>query len=232
MIASFHLVHYRGRRFAPSTQAERQVQGLRFWRALSVGPDFGALPPDFNRWTLMKPDFTRWGFFGIWDSATALEQWLASSSLVRTWRESAQEVWHVHLRPGRTHGKWRGSDPFKGFEPGEIPEAPAVVLTRAELRIRRVPTFWLSMTQVAVADVQETPGFLAGLAMVERPLVEAMTFTMWKSRNDAMSFAYRRPPHYGLTERNRSEGIVASFLYAHFYPYRSEGTWHGRDPLS
>ncbi len=123
-------------------------------------------------------------------------------------------------------------DPFGGVEPADLPDAPAAVLTRAELCPQKVLTFWLSLTRVAGADIRETPGLLAGVGMVDRPYFEALTFTVWESRDDAMSFAYKRPAHAGITERNRLEKIVASFFSAHFYPYRSEGTWYGRDPLS
>lgn len=231
MIASFHLVHYRDRRFVQSRRAARNVAGLRFWRPLGIGPDWGALPADFNRWTLARPDFKRWSFFGVWEDEAALEGFLAESALARKWREAAKEVWHVRLKPVRTQGTWRGLKPLEGLEPEELPQAPVAVLTRVEIRARKVPTFWLSMTRVAAADIRKAPGLLAGLAMVERPYFEAMTFTLWQSRDDAMNFAYKRPAHVGLTERSRSEK-VASFFSAHFYPYRSEGTWYGRDPLS
>ena len=81
-------------------------------------------------------------------------------------------------------------------------------------------------------DVLEVPGFLAGIALVERPFMEVMSFTLWTSKDNVMDFARRRPAHSGLIERDRTEHIFRAFHYAHFHPYRSEGTWYGQDPLS
>jgi heme-degrading monooxygenase HmoA len=83
-----------------------------------------------------------------------------------------------------------------------------------------------------VADVRKAPGFIAGIAMTERPFIEVATFTVWQSRDDATNFAYRRRPHQEIVAQNERQRIMKAFSKAYFYPKRSAGTWRGQDPLS
>lgn len=231
MISSFHLVHFRRKHVFQSKRTDN-VAGLRFWKPLSIGPDFKALPDDFGRWALAKPNFKRWGFFAIWEDEAALDAFLSESPISQQWNENEVEVWQVRLKPAHTSGTWHGANPLGEIGTHEPSEGPVAMLTRGELHLRKVPTFWLSTTMVAVNDVLEVPGFLAGVALVERPFMEVMTFTLWNSTDDVMEFARNRPAHSGLIERDRTENIFRAFFYAHFKTYRSEGTWHGQDPLT
>ena len=142
------------------------------------------------------------------------------------------EVWQARLKPSHSSGTWHGADPIGKIEAEELPAGPVAMLTRGELRLNKVPTFWLSTTRVAVDDVLEVPWLLAGIALVERPFIEVMTFTLWTSKDNVRDFARKRPAHSGLIERDRTERIFRTFYYAHFHPYKSEGTWYGQDPLS
>ena len=230
MIASFHLVHY------PRTKLRQSVfpraDGLCFWRPFSTGPDFTALKPNFTRVTLAKPEFRRWGFFAIWQEEAALNRFLEASPIAREWQERGAETWHVWLQPIHVGGSWQGMKLLEGLQTVEVPNAPVVVLTRADVRLSKVPVFWLWATYRAVTDVREAPGFVAGVAMTERPFVEVATFTVWRSYDDATNFAYRRQAHQGIIARNDQERIFKAFSAGYFHPYRSAGTWRGQDPAS
>jgi hypothetical protein len=176
MIASFHLVHYRNRHFIQSKRLNG-VAGLRYWKPLSIGPDFKALPADFGRWALAKPNFKRWGFFAIWEDEGALDAFQVGS-IPRQWSDLGVEVWQVRLKPRHSSGTWRGSNPIGVIEAQEPSNGPVAMLTRGELRLTKVPAFWLTTTRVAVTDILKVPGFLAGVALVETPFVEVMTFTL------------------------------------------------------
>jgi hypothetical protein len=65
MIASFHIVHFKRRSYFQNKKTPDGIAGLRFWKPLSIGPDFNALPKDFSRWDVAKPNFRRWGFMGV-----------------------------------------------------------------------------------------------------------------------------------------------------------------------
>jgi len=65
-----------------------------------------------------------------------------------------------------------------------------------------------------------------------RPPVQPMTFSIWRSLDDAQAFAYRGEPHAEAVRRVPSGHPRVRFSAASFYPYRSEGTWKGADPLA
>jgi hypothetical protein len=230
MIASFHLVHYRRPRFHESRL--QQIPGLTFWRPFSTGPDFTALKPGFNRLALAAPEFKRWAFFGIWQDENALKLFLENSSIAREWEERAAETWHVGLMPIRSSGTWRGENPLEGLDLSEVPKCPVAVLTRADIRLSKLHVFWLWGTHPAVSDVRQASGLVAGLAMTERPLVEAATFTVWRSLDDVINFAYKRTAHQGLIARNQREQVFKAFFATYFFPFQSAGTWRGKDPAS
>ena len=230
MIASFHLVHYRRPKLRQSVLP--RADGLCFWRPFSTGPDFTALKANFTRATLAKPEFRRWGFFAIWQEEAALNRFLEASPVAREWQERATETWHGWLQPIHAGGSWRGMKLLEGLQPVEVPKAPVVVLTRADVRLLKVPVFWLWATYPAMTDVRQAPRFVAGVAMTERPFVEVATFTVWRSHDDATNFAYRRRAHQGIIARNDQERIMKAFSAAYFHLYRSAGTWRGQDPAS
>ena len=234
MIASFHLVHYRRPIFRQ--RVFPLVKGLLFWRPFSTGPDFRGLKPGFTRTALARPEFRRWGFFGIWQEEAAVDHFLEASQVAREWKERGAEAWHVWLQPTSvvTHvgESWPGVKMLEeGLSVG-APKAPAVVLTRADVRLPKLPAFWFGSTYPAVSDVRKAAGFIAGLAMTERPFVEVATFTVWRSRDDAADFAYRRRPHQEIVVRNSRERIMKAFSAAYFYPNRSRGTWQRQDPVA
>ena len=230
MIASFHLVHYSRPKLHQSQFTG--ADGLCFWRPFSTGPDFTALKPNFTRLTLAKPEFRRWGFFGIWQEEAALNHFLEASPVAREWQQRGAETWHVWLQPIRAGGSWPGMKLLEGLDPVDATNAPVAVLTRVDIRLSKVPVFWLWATYPAVTDVRKAPGFVAGVAMTELPFVEAATFTIWRSYGDATNFAYSRRAHQEIVERNDQDRIVKAFSVAYFHPYRSVGTWRGQDPVS
>ena len=83
-----------------------------------------------------------------------------------------------------------------------------------------------------MSDVREAPGFVAGVAMTERPFVDVATFTVWRSLDDAVNFAYQRRAHSDIVARNQRERIMKAFFAGYFHLYRSAGTWRGQNPAS
>lgn len=138
----------------------------------------------------------------------------------------------VHYRRAKLRQSWQGMKLLEGVDRVEAPNAPVAVLTRADIRLSKVPVFWLWTTHPAVTDVREAPGFVAGIAMTERPFVEVATFTLWRTYGDAMNFAYSRRAHQSIVARNDQERIMKAFSAAYFHLYRSAGTWRGQDPAS
>lgn len=230
VIASFHLLKYRRKRFRRPKAID--VDGRTFWRSLSIGPDFRLIEPGFGSLDLARPNFHRWGFFGVWRDEDALSLFLSTPASSGGLVADAEEAWHVSLKPIRSMGTWQGEKLLGAFDAIGHSNGPVVALTRGDLRPSKLPAFWLSGTKIAVEDVRSAEGFIAGVAMTERPFLEVATLTVWSSIDRAVEFAYQRQARARLLARNREERIFSAFFSAYFSPYRSAGTWNGRDPLA
>ena len=227
VIASFHLVHHRRRRVRRGRPPH--TPGLKFWRSLSTDDDFTTPHPGFARTVLAPPALKRLAFFGVWEDENALQDFMNTSHLVREWAERGDEAWHLWLKPIRSTGTWHQTNPLEGCDRTNVSESPVAVLTRGDVRIPKLPAFWLLGARLA-RDVRQAPGFIAGVAMTERSVVEVATFTVWRSLDDATNFAYQRRAHAEVVARNHRERIMKVFFSAYFHSYHSEGTWHGGNP--
>jgi len=235
MVASFHLVTFRRRRLLPTRGSAGRVQGLRFWKAFWTAKDpFLRIPPDVSRLRLLRPNLREWGFFGVWETEADLDRFLAGSRISGVWKEKSTETWSVWLKPASSRGQWPGAKALSGVEQNDLPRSPAAFITRLDLPLGALGAMWLSAVPGLVTQLPSVPGLLTGVPLMDRPYVEPMTFSLWRSVDDAMSFAYREAPHPRAVGRLRKadKEIASRFSSARFYPYRSEGTWKGGNPLA
>jgi hypothetical protein len=233
MIASFHLVTFRRRRLLPPGRVLGPVEGLRFWKALFTAADpFLSVPSDVSRIRVMKPNLREWGFFGVWEREADLDRFL-TGSVVDTWNDESREVWSIRLKPVESRGDWPGIRKLQRFEADELSRSPAAFITRLDIPIRAFGTMWRSAAPGLAPHLPSVPGLVAGVAMMDGFYVHAMTFSLWRSLDDAMTFAYRGAPHQQAVGRLRKvrRDIASKFSSAHFYPYTSHGTWKGANPL-
>ncbi|SDL40191.1 hypothetical protein SAMN05421869_125128 [Nonomuraea jiangxiensis] len=148
-------------------------------------------------------------------------------------------------------GAWQDGDPLPGAGPGRdlLPgapsggesfdgaavrgggaEGPVAVLTRASIRLHRLPAFYRSVPQVDDL-LRRQEGCLASIGLGEWPLARQATFSLWRDRAAVRAFAYRGEAHRRVIDRVRVHDWYAEELFARFTPYAAEGTWDGADPL-
>jgi hypothetical protein len=228
LIASFHLVRERpGRtvaalaRLGTDRPTLARTDGLVFWRLLGTGrgsdTGFGADPG-------------RTALFAAWEGDAALDRFLERSPIARRWQDAA-EAYTVRLRGLGGHGTWRGFDVVNRVAAGADDGGPVAFVTRATVRARRWRPFIAAGHRVST-EVASAPGLLAVAGIGEAPLGRQATFSLWTSAAAATTFAYTSSHHLEAVRRTRAEGWYGEELFAHFQPYRSQGSWDGRDPLA
>jgi len=197
-----------------------QISGLRFWKLLGSGHGSG-----FS----LHPNWSRYGLLAAWETAEALENFFAASSLMRVYRHHANEIWTVRLLPIEVRGAWSGVNPFFPLT-SPIKDGPIAILTRATIRLSRLRAFW-SAVPAASRALDEATGLLASIGIGEAPFYRQATFSLWRSVADMEAFAYRTNAHREVMRRTRAENWYREELFARFVPVGSEGKWEGRDPL-
>lgn len=200
------------------------TSGLRFRRLLGVGKGRAFDP---------RADLQRFALFTVWDSYASLKHFEAHSSVMHSIKKHAEEMWTVHMRPVRWHGRWGGYDPLAGMTPIEPPEpGPWVILTRATLHIAKRRTFLNAVPAVAEQLLQQ-PDYINSVGVGESPFLHQATISLWRTLPSITSFAYgTTTTHIDVIRRTRSEQWYREELFARFRPLASFGTWDGIDPLA
>jgi heme-degrading monooxygenase HmoA len=222
-IATFHLVRHSSswaalRHLGLGRRRLARTPGIAFWRLLGTGAG-GSTGPG--------AELARTALFATWRNADALDAFLADPP----W-SAPVEHWCVRLRAGGGHGSWRGRSLLDEIEPArDIGDDQAVaMITRADVRLASWRAFRAAGNPVD-RELHRSDGLLAVVGVGEAPVGRLGTFSLWRSAADAQAFA-ASPLHVDVVRRTREQRWYSEELFARFQPYRSEGTWDGRDPLA
>jgi hypothetical protein len=223
MIASAHVFRFRSFRDAGrSLFADRRrladVQGLRFGRLVFVG---GTRSEGF---TIGVVEPRRQMALCLWESEHALERFRERSPIGRAWSAASDEYCEVRMKPFRTHGSYRGEEPLAGLRGRPSGQGPVALWTFANIPWRGRLHFWSSI-RGATRTLMSSPGLIAGTAGPEQLYSGAMTFTIWRSLEDVLGFAYRGDPHRQIVKRVREEQLLTDSMFIRLEPYRAEGRW-------
>ena len=232
MIASFHLIEYRRRVFSPPAGLAGDVAGLRYWRPLNIGGDFGWFREHPTRRSLyprLRPDFRHWAFYALWEDERDVDEFLATSELGRQWADGSTQACHFWLRPHHVRGPWEGMRLLQGFEETGAAAGTVAHLVRLDLTARGTLAMWGSAAPNLLRHLPERTELLLGIPLVDRPYAQPVSFSVWRSAGSAAEFAYRGEGHRHAVERvRRSQPDLADrYSAGRFEPYRCEGSWNG-----
>ncbi|MXV16277.1 DUF3291 domain-containing protein [Hufsiella ginkgonis] len=229
MIVSLTIVRYRTR-FIPVALLAMAVHRLPLWLAQKC--TFWKLLGSGRNGTFdLQPDWRQWGLLAAWETREDYEAFARSSFVPRWWNAFTTEQWTLLAEPIASHGKWDGREPFKITGQSQVPPAPIAVLTRATIRLKKLPRFWQHVTPVANL-MHSAPGYLTSVGIGEAPFFRQATFSLWENEDAVADFAYRSPVHREVIRKTREEGWYSEELFARFRPIASYGTLHGCDPLA
>lgn len=236
VLASFHIVEYSKPVFSPPKRLDEQVAGLQFWRPLNIGGDFAWFREHPSRWSLyvrLKPDFRRWAFFAVWEEAAALEEFLTASETGRKWREATAETCHFWLRPYQVRGPWAGMQLLRSAETAAQADGPVAHIVRLDLSLRGTLAMWGSAAPNLLHHLPDRTDLLLALPLVDRPYMQPVSFSLWRTSQSAMAFAYQEGGHSAAIARVRrsQSDLMDRYSTGSFEPYRCDGTWKGHHIL-
>lgn len=169
--------------------------------------------------------------FAWWESAGALDDFLAGPALGRTLAAG----WHVRLEYLR---RWGRVSEFDDLPPsaGELaPEDPVVAVTLARLKLTQVPRF-IRWGKPVEEQVRDHPGTTLALAAT-RPPHTVSTFSVWRTQREMLDMVRGRESAAGaerhaaaMIERKRKD-FHHEFTTLRFRPLAEHGAWEGRSTI-
>lgn len=190
---------------------------ITFWKLMGCGRN-GSFDktPDWRQWALLEvlPDRSTPvpGFLNGW------------------WHFFGCEKWELWLQPIEGHGLWDGREVF-GSLPKQTDYAGQIaVLTRATIRISQLSRFWQHVDAVA-QRMSTAKGFITSVGIGEVPWIKQATFSIWDSKEDMRSFAYRLQEHADVVRKTKQEKWYSEELFVRFQIIDSKGSLRGNDPI-
>lgn len=169
--------------------------------------------------------------FAAWDSAAALDDFLAQSKLGQAFAAG----WHVRMRFQR---RWGHISEFDGLAESvgeQDPDAPVVAVTLARMRLPEVPRF-IHWGKPVESLVRDHPGTTLAIAAMRLPRTVS-TFTVWTSQREMIDMvrghsAVPQPKRHAvaMVERNRRD-FHFEFTTLRFQPLAEYGQWEGRTDI-
>ena len=208
------------RQMQQAHSALRRTPGLRFYKLMGSGGNGG-----FGLW----PNWRVYALLGVWDSEAAWSQFQQDNPFAQQARLRAKEQMTTFLQPLRTHGLWNGENPFTPVAEQSISaDAPVAVLTRARIRLKRLPEF-LRYTPMASASLSEQKDLLLSIGIGETPLIYQATFSIWRNMEAIQQYAYRNPAHGQVVRKTRDRDWYSEEMFTRFQVIGTTGVWEGKN---
>ncbi len=193
----------------------KDADGLLFYKLMGSGAGEGfSILPNFGVYALMAS----------WASREAADEFMNNNSQLSEYHDNALSYLHLYLNPVASHGTWGGIQPFH-VDPAVGPTAgPMAVLTRARIRLSRMPDFWKYVPAAARA-VSSAPGRIFSVGVGEWPLIEQATFSIWDSAKSISNYAYKGAEHARVVKYTRERNWYSEELFARFQVTGADGSW-------
>jgi heme-degrading monooxygenase HmoA len=198
-------------------------------RSRPAGLQFGKMLGSGRGGFSMVPDFSRYAMLCSWKSAQDAVHFF-ESSLMQKYMTHTSEHYTLQMLPVQSHGLWNNANPFREVYKQPVPDLPLVVLTRATIRLSRLPEFWRNVPKAQQA-IQNSPGLLFSIGVGELPLVQQATVSIWENAEAIRQFAYQKTFHKDIVHQTRKRNWYSEDLFARFVPVAVQGTFNGKDIL-
>lgn len=189
------------------------VSGLTFAKMLGSGAGRG-----FS----ILPNLGVYGLLGVWETEAAARDFFRTDAVFQEFKERGTfQTFFLHTL--KSHGAWDGSNPF--IANAEVKaDAPVAVLTRATIATKHLWRFWRYVPPVSASIQKHQHNLLLAIGIGELPLIQQATFSIWRSQQAMLEYAYQSTHHRDVVQKTRTLGWYSEELFARFQPYAFEGT--------
>ncbi len=196
----------------------KDVPGQFFYKLMGSGRGVGFKAfPDWSTYVLLQ----------VWSSEDALQVFFQTGEILQRYRLRSAEVWTIYLKNVSSHGQWDGGNPFQLVEPLTKTEI-VVVLTRATIKWHKIISFW-RYVPASHQPLKDNSGLLYTKGIGEVPIIQMATVSIWKDLESLNNFAYNTKEHREAINKTRRLNWYKEELFARFKPYKSIGTWGGKN---
>lgn len=198
----------------------RKVDGLSFYRLMGSGKGRGFNPlPDWSVYCLIQ----------VWESEEVAEVFFNSSDLIKRYNERTDELFTLYMKNISAGGTWVGKNPFEKAADLD-PNVPIAIITRATIKWNWLFKFW-KYVPTSEEGLDGNEGLIFTKGVGEVPIIQMATFSLWKDFEAVKQFAYKSKQHQEAIKKTRKYEWYSEELFSRFQPYKSTGTWEGKDLL-
>jgi hypothetical protein len=198
-----------------------KVEGLAFYKLMGSGKGAG-----FSPW----PDWSVYSLLQIWETAEQADAFFAQAPLVEKYRNHTSEIWTLFMRNISAGGEWSGANPFRPSSALDADNPNIAVITRATIKVSKLLSFW-KYVPTSQEPLSHNEGLIYTKGIGEVPIVQMATFSLWKDLESVKKFAYQSREHQEAIRKTRILDWYNEELFSRFQPYKSVGTWEGKNPL-
>lgn len=197
----------------------KEIEGLSFFKLMGSGGKRG-----FS----ILPNLNTYAFLGVWENEKHAHHYFEQSNHFKKFTSHANEHCTIFMHNVKAHGEWSGSNPFSNFKKYE--GGLMAVITRATIKPKFVAKFWKYVPNVS-DNIHEHDGLLFSIGIGEYPLMMQATFSIWKDQQNMREYAYKSPLHREVIKKTRELGWYQEELFSNFIPYKTIGSWKGKNPI-
>lgn len=201
----------------------KKIQGLKFYKLMGSGRDLGFNP---------LPDWTTYAFLGIWRSEEDANEFFSNAEIFQRYKNHSSEQWTIYMKPINAKGQWSGGNPFTASTSIDSFNPLIAVITRATIRPSKLIQFWQYVPTSQRPIQQGCSGLIYTKGIGEVPMIQMATFSIWESIDALKKFAYHSPEHKVAIKKTREMDWYSEEMFIRFQPYRSKGSWGGKETLA
>ncbi|MEM9077400.1 MAG: DUF3291 domain-containing protein [Bacteroidota bacterium] len=198
----------------------KNVKGQQFYKLWGSGKE------NFDP----RPDWSVYALLQVWQDEHSATTFITSSSLMAKYENHVSEHWTLYLKNIISRGEWAGGNPFQKSDSLDKENPMVVAITRATIKTKLLFTFWKYVPK-SQGHLYNNNGLVYTKGFGEVPIKQMATFSVWKAKKYLDEFAYQNKPHVGAIQNTRVLKWYKEELFSRFQPYKSKGTWGGKNPL-